>query len=193
MKIASASRPFPGEIANGDLAVVTWHEGAVRLALIDGLGHGPEAAAAAETAGLILRAHPDLSLTDALHRCHVALRGSRGAAISIVSLEPSAERLRFAGVGNVDARLWSVARTQRFIPNRGIVGATYPMIYPIALDLPRGWRLLLYSDGVSGRFDWSDLADLINGDAQALANAVLTRQARPTDDATVIVALSEES
>lgn len=191
MKIASATRAFPGEIANGDLAAVTLNEGAARLALIDGLGHGPEAATAAETAGKVLTTHPNLSPTEALRLCHVALRGTRGAAISVIAIDPAADHLVFAGVGNVDARLWSVDRTQQFIPNRGIVGATLPTIRPIELDLPRRWRLLMYSDGVSGRFDWSELADLADADPLALAEAVLARRARDTDDATVIAVLSE--
>jgi len=45
--VAGVSRPYPGETVNGDAWAVHRHGGAGRIALVDGLGHGPEAAVAA--------------------------------------------------------------------------------------------------------------------------------------------------
>ena len=51
LNIATATRPHPHETLSGDLWTVQWAaDGACRLAVIDGLGHGPAAHEAASAA-----------------------------------------------------------------------------------------------------------------------------------------------
>src|SRR5947199_391590 len=83
----------------GDLWAVDWHADTCRIAVVDGLGHGPAAAAAALAAREVLAAHPDLAPEPALRLLHQALRGTRGAAISIAQIETAANQLIYAGVG----------------------------------------------------------------------------------------------
>jgi len=54
---AVGARALEGEPVSGDLHVVTPFPGGVLVAVMDGLGHGTEAAAAAEAAAEILRDH----------------------------------------------------------------------------------------------------------------------------------------
>ena len=103
--IGSASRPYPGELVNGDAWQVDWYQGGCRIAVIDGLGHGPQAADAAHAALTTLSSRPELSPSDALKCCHRALSATRGAAISIATIDTAAEELIYAGIGNVDAHL----------------------------------------------------------------------------------------
>ena len=126
--IAADGRPCRGEAVSGDGWSVDWDGTACRVAVIDGLGHGPEAARATEAAIAVLSAHPSLPADEALRRCHSALRGTRGAAISVARIEPDAGRLVYAGVGNVEARLWRDGTQDRPIAYRGIVGVTLPTI-----------------------------------------------------------------
>jgi serine phosphatase RsbU (regulator of sigma subunit) len=186
--VAAASRPYPGEVANGDAWTLVWHDGACLLAVVDGSGHGREAAAAARAATDTLAANPHLSPAQALQLCHEALRGTRGAAISIAHIAPAAERLVYAGVGNVEARLWLPDRWQRPIAYRGIVGATLPRIRAFEFNLAPGWLLLMHTDGISARFDPDALAADGRCDPQGLADALLQQWGRQTDDATVVVA-----
>ncbi|CAA9233050.1 MAG: hypothetical protein AVDCRST_MAG77-1104 [uncultured Chloroflexi bacterium] len=62
----AATRRYPGETANGDVWTVHWHAGLCRITLVDGLGHGPEAAHAAQTALTVVPACPDLAPDDAI-------------------------------------------------------------------------------------------------------------------------------
>src|SRR5207247_8437874 len=64
-----ASRAFPGENASGDLHLVKPLPGGVLLAAVDGLGHGPEAVAAATTAVAILQNYADEPLPALVTRC----------------------------------------------------------------------------------------------------------------------------
>ena len=186
--MAGASRPYPGETANGDAWTVQRHGGACRIAVIDGLGHGPAAAAAAQGALDVLAAHPALPPSEAVQACHHALRGTRGAVISIAAIDLDAGQLTYAGVGNVEAQLRQGGRTERLIAYRGIVGVTLPTVRSFVAALEREWLLLLHTDGVSARFAVESLPEFANPEPGRLAEAVLAGWGRATDDATVIVA-----
>lgn len=186
--VHAAGRPHPAEQVSGDAWTVERGDSGCRLALVDGLGHGPAAAAAAGLAVATLRAQPGLPPLEALRVCHAALRAGRGAAALVADVDLQHGTLTIAGVGNVDGRLWTATREQRFTTDRGVLGLALPTVRPLVVDLPAAWLLVLHTDGVSARFD---LGALLRDGATpaALAVDLLARHARPTDDATVIVAV----
>jgi hypothetical protein len=124
--------------------------------------------------------------------CHQALLGTRGAVISLAQLDLNRSRLTYAGVGNVEARLWQSTEQQRPIAYRGIVGVAMPTIRSFDLPLRSSWLLLLHTDGISSRFTLADFADIVDGGPQLLAEEILRRWARPTDDATVVIAAAQQ-
>jgi hypothetical protein len=139
LTIVAAARPHPHETISGDGWGAVWSAPHIcRIAVIDGLGHGPEAAQAAQTALDLLATHPDLAADAAMRACHRALVGTRGAAVSIVLLDLQIGTLTCAGVGNVDARLWQPGREQRLMIQRGIVGANLPTIRPTSRSATSG-------------------------------------------------------
>jgi hypothetical protein len=190
--VAAAGRPRPGEAISGDAWAVDWHGGVCRIAVVDGLGHGPEAAAAAQAALKALQAQPDLDPAEALRLCHRALAGTRGAAISVAAIDLVAARLTYAGVGNIEAHLRQRGQRQRPIAYRGIVGYALPTIRPAEFTLEADWLLVMHTDGVSARLDLDCLVEFTDRQPQALADAALRRVRQQTDDATVVVALAGE-
>src|SRR5256884_7303297 len=74
-----ASLALPGEAESGDRHLVTPVGTGVLVAVVDGLGHGAEAASAAKAAVAALERHPTESPAPLLERCHRALNGTRGA------------------------------------------------------------------------------------------------------------------
>ena len=184
LRHAGASRPLPGENANGDQWIVQEGPAGVRVALIDGLGHGTEAEAAALAARQVLETFPDLDLVDALLRCDAALRGTRGAAASILSIDPSGSLLRFAGVGNVEGSIHGTGHERRFSPDRGILGRGIRQPHLTEFPLDGDWTVLVYSDGVRARIASTLAAGM---SAMQIADRILSEAARPTDDATVVV------
>jgi hypothetical protein len=137
--VAAAGRPCVGEMVSGDRWTVEWSGAACRIAVIDGLGHGPLAAEAAAAAVQALKEQPELGPAEALRRCHTALRGTRGAAISVARIDPVAGSLSYAGVGNVEARLWRNGHQERPIAYRGIVGNALPTIRVFEFLLGPAW------------------------------------------------------
>jgi serine phosphatase RsbU (regulator of sigma subunit) len=186
--IATASRPHPDEAVNGDAWVVHQQGTTWRIAVIDGLGHGPQAAEAALEAVRALDAHPAAAPASALQLCHAALVGTRGAAISVAVLDLAAARLTYAGIGNVEAHLWQAGRSQRPISYRGIVGSVMRTVRSFEFPLTDDWLLVLHSDGLSSRLEVPTL-EAARADLQATADALLARWSRSSDDATVVVAV----
>lgn len=186
--IGAATRPYPGESINGDAWTAAWYEGICRIAVFDGVGHGPQAGAASQLALAALAARPELEPLEALHLCHQALRGSRGAVAAVATINPAAGALLYAGVGNIEARLIQGGLEQRPISYRGMLGVTMPAVRLQSLELAGDWTLILHTDGISSRFEAAGLLRASQGNVQTVAESVLAAWARAADDATIVVA-----
>lgn len=185
LSIVGASRPHPSETANGDAWVVHRLGDIYRLTVIDGLGHGPAAAAASAAALARLETVSTVDPAEVLRVCHDALSGTRGAVMLVACFDTRASQLRFAGVGNVEARLRQNGDEHRLVSYRGIVGAILPTIRTFEFELSPHWLLVAHTDGIAGRFDLAAETgeESISSD---WAQRFLERWARPTDDATVV-------
>ena len=173
---------------SGDLAVVVDALGGKLMVAIDGLGHGPAAAEASETAARVLRGRPEDPLEALFERCHAALSRTRGAVMTAARID-AAGGMEWVGVGNVEARLLRAAAglraTESPVLFGGVLGHQTRRVRPSRVALDRGDVLLLATDGV--RADFSTGASLM-GNAQTIADRILRASARGNDDALVIAA-----
>jgi phosphoserine phosphatase RsbX len=182
-----AARALPGEEVSGDRAVVAADGDRALVAAIDGLGHGPQAAHAAEAAAQVLDGLADVEAMEAAERCHEALRSTRGAAISLAVFADEPPTMTWLGIGNVEGRLIG-GRTQHspgesLLLRGGVAGHELPPLTPATLPVERGDLLLFATDGV--RDDFADSLDL-SGRCQTIAERLLSGHGRPTDDALVV-------
>lgn len=190
--IGAARDAAPGERRCGDVAVALPCARGVLLAAIDGLGHGDAAATAAELAASVLAAHPDEPLAQLLERCHAALDGTRGAAVTIARIDVEAATLTWLAVGNVAGLVVpgdGAGSRAAALQLAGVVGDRLPpQLVPVALPLSAGDALLLSSDGVDGA-----VADglHVRGELGPLAEGLLRRHRRGDDDALVLLARFE--
>ena len=100
-----ASLALAGEVESGDRHVVkTFPHGAL-LAAMDGLGHGEQAAAAANRAVKVLQTADTESIVSLLKRCHERLRSTRGVVMSVAAFNAVDETMTWIGVGNVEGVL----------------------------------------------------------------------------------------
>lgn len=179
--IAFLSRPADGEIVCGD-AVVVRHDGAVTLvAVIDVLGHGPEASKVALQAVKFLDSAPLTRAITLVNGLHDALRGTRGAAVAICVLRGF--QLDACGVGNVETRV--VGSRVPVISTPGIVGARVGVLRESLGRLSSGDRLVCWSDGISSRLELDSMRQLAPSDACA---RIMKQHRRSHDDASVVVA-----
>lgn len=185
-----ASRPKAGEAVSGDRAGTSLNDGCPVAVAVDGLGHGPEAARAAERALEVVRTAPTADVVALAQLCHDALRDTRGAALSVASMDIEAGTLRWLGVGNVEGRLVRVAggpggRHESLLLQGGVVGHELPTLYAASVPVRQGDLLLFATDGVEMSF-----ADSLptTGPCREIARRVLERHGRNGDDALVLVA-----
>src|SRR6266404_4238309 len=109
----AASRALPGQDVCGDLHLVKPVRDSVLLAVVDGLGHGNEAIAAARAARAALENHADEPLGELVRHCHEELVRTRGVVMTVATLSPSPGHLTWLGVGNVEAALFHTGREGR--------------------------------------------------------------------------------
>ena len=187
---AVAERARAGETESGDRCVVkTLPDGAL-LAAMDGLGHGAEAALAAGLAVRTVEHHADQPLIEIVERCHQRLVRTRGVALSLSRWDARRRSLTWVGVGNVEGLLIQAGAGTRPAPERlllrgGAVGVRLPALRVSRIEVPGSGLLVFATDGITSGFDQGLDA---GGPTQSLADQIMARHCRGTDDALVLVA-----
>ncbi|OBH05300.1 SpoIIE family protein phosphatase [Mycobacterium sp. E1747] len=189
---ARAGRPLPSEYTSGDRGLAVDIDGTAALfGLMDGLGHGPEAAAAALRAIEAVKRSSGERLEVLIQLCHRMLEGTRGVAMTLARVDFAANTLSWTGVGNVTADL--VAKSVTGVQIRssarltgGIVGYRIPEIRPAqVISIRPGDLLVMSTDGIAENYlDHIDFS----ATAVAIADELLGKDAKETDDAMVLTA-----
>jgi phosphoserine phosphatase RsbX len=182
-----AGRPLPGETVSGDNYVAAVGEHTTLLSVIDGLGHGPEAAEASARAAEHIGANLDLSLVEMMTSCHKAIRKTRGVVAALVGIEEVTGKMTWLGVGNIEGRL--VGRDperpkETLLQRGGVVGYDLPKLMPRSIQLEDGDTIFLGTDGLN--YGYHEI--VMGADPQRSAQLILSRYAKPTDDALVLIA-----
>lgn len=183
---------MPGESECGDAWVVeSLAEGAL-TAVVDGLGHGPPAAAAASRAVDTIRKSASAPLEAIVRGCHQALLGTRGAAISLALINTRGGFLEWLGVGNVEGLVVNLSvhaeqaeRRDTLLGRGGVVGYQLPTLRSSSVPFEVGACLSLATDGIRHGF----ASELWAGQrSQKMADRILSKHGRQSDDALILVA-----
>ncbi|SEF20202.1 Stage II sporulation protein E (SpoIIE) [Amycolatopsis pretoriensis] len=171
--------PREGEEYCGDAVALAEVTGSRTACVADGLGHGPDAAEAADAAMRVFTENPDRPLPHQLTNMHRALRTTRGAAVALVRVAP--HRLEFCGVGNVSGATVGGA-SRLLLSTPGIVGFSLPAAPVRQLALAGDEAVVLHTDGVgSGWRGPGRPADVL-----LFAADVAHRYRDPHDDAALL-------
>jgi negative regulator of sigma-B (phosphoserine phosphatase) len=173
--------PREGEKDNGDAALVRRSDDLVLIAVIDALGHGPHAAEAAAAGTRYLEEAPlQVGIRRLVEDLHERLRGTRGAAAMLLLIRGN--KLEGCGVGNVGLRSYRTRIPAMLTP--GVLGGSITRLRLFEAELDAGNRIILYSDGISSRFDDEGAR---GAPALVTCRAIMDRYRKPHDDATVLV------
>jgi phosphoserine phosphatase RsbX len=182
---AVASRAHDEAGVSGDLHIVRQSDHEVLVAVVDGLGHGHDAEAAARLAISTLQSEPVRSVTGLVERCHAALSRSRGVVMSLAALDARRRTMSWLAVGNVEGVLIRAGERKRqsILMRGGIVGHRLPTLRATTVPLSPGDLLVFATDGVREGF-----AETLRAEAplQETADRVLARHGRANDDALVL-------
>jgi phosphoserine phosphatase RsbX len=185
----TTARPRPGQEISGDLAVVNVLPDGALVAAVDGLGHGREAARAAQIVRDVVQAFGDGHLASLARLCHEALVQTRGAAISLVYVSGSTSTITWLGIGSVEGRLVSgdrpLSRSKGTLGlARGLAGKRLPAVNVATLGVRRGDVVILATDGIGVSF--ADSLD-VGGPPQQIADRIVAHHWKGSDDAVVVV------
>ena len=183
-------RPCDGETLSGDAVFVQSAQEGVLAAVIDALGHGADAHRLSLRLSEVLSGWlPGASSPSpeiALGMLHEYARGTRGAVATVAWLNSSTLEGSVAGIGNVRCRLFgTVTRSIDF--GDGVLGHRMRSPRMFSLALQPADVVLLFSDGVAGRFRIDDYPSLGLDPAPAIAFNIVTKFSRGTDDASCAV------
>lgn len=191
--------PLGGTGESGDAWAVT-ADGCLSALIVDGLGHGPDAAVAARAAITLfgqvavigqqdLTRSPDARVTGFIGQAHQAMRGTRGGVLGMSVIDPDHGRLTYAGVGNITGRIINGPQNQHLVSRSGALG-THLAAPPARLatySWEPGATLVLASDGIDTRWDPASYPGLLHHHPVVVAATVHRDHTRGTDDATVLV------
>jgi anti-sigma regulatory factor (Ser/Thr protein kinase) len=180
------------QILNGDAWCMVNDGKKIRLAVIDGLGHGGAAHDAAQVAVSAFKEFPKKNPTEQLRCLHESLRKTRGAVATIVYVDEKNHQLSYSGVGNISMKVISAVNVHGCFSYNGIVGH----IMPASLnDHLLQWNhktdvIIMHSDGLTGRWDIKKYPGIMQHNVVMLCAALYKDHSRGNDDTTILVGRS---
>ena len=184
-----AERTISGERVSGDVYLIKPFEQRILVAVIDGVGHGDEAAKAARRTVEILDTYAVESGISLIKRCHEALLRTRGVVLTLAKLNTAENTMTWLGVGNVEGRLYRADAAaghprESVLLRGGLVGYQLPALRASVIPVAPGDLLILATDGIHTTFE-----DGINSNAtpRQIADKILRWHFKGNDDALVLV------
>lgn len=185
-----ATLALGGQSVSGDQYLVQPFSGGLLAAVVDGLGHGQEAAAAAKIAITSLETYAHSPIINLMQRCHEALLQTRGVVMSVALFNAPDETLTWLGVGNVAGVLLragtqTLPAQENLLLRGGVVGYQLPSLSAAVLPIRLGDTLIFATDGLDDDFA---IGVFLGDRPQRLATRILAQHGKGTDDALVLVA-----
>jgi anti-sigma regulatory factor (Ser/Thr protein kinase) len=186
LEIGVVTDAYPGESVCGDGWVAMNGRMGASLLLVDGSGHGPLAAYAAETAVRTFADNIDKECVPLVEAIHRALAPTRGAALAVARIDRNARLVRFVGVGNIGAVLANGGDARRMASYNGTAGHVAPRIREFTYPFTGRPLVILHSDGLSARWEINAYPGLAASHPSLVAGMLFRHHRRGRDDATVV-------
>lgn len=179
--------PLKGEEVCGDAWAVEFSRGRAMVLLVDGLGHGILAAEAARAAVSFFRENAAHSPSALLELLHEALHRTRGAAGAVAEIVVAGQTVRYAGVGNISAKLADLGTEHSLVSLNGTLGLELRKVREFTVAWPQKGLLVIHTDGLSGRWNLDDYPGLRARHPALIAGVLYRDYRRPQDDGAVLV------
>ncbi|HEX6172911.1 MAG TPA: ATP-binding SpoIIE family protein phosphatase [Candidatus Binatia bacterium] len=188
--IGAICKPMAGEKRCGDGWGCEFLADRCILVLVDGLGHGLGAAAAAETAVANVRQHCAKAPAAIVEYAHDALRATRGAALAVAEINWAQQSLRFCGIGNISATIITGDNLRHLVSYNGTAGHEARKIVEFTYPWSADALLIMHSDGLMTRWNLQAYSGLLQRHPSLIAGVLYRDFVRGRDDVTVLTARS---
>ena len=184
---AVASRGLEAGVS-GDAHIARLLPGGALFGVVDGLGHGHAAAAAAREAVRLLSIGDVEDPIAVVQGCHERLRETRGVVLTLAWIDGTRDCMTWLGVGNVQGELLrghadARPRRETLVGRGGIVGRLLPPLHAGILPIVPGDLLVLATDGIApGPLEQVSPSDPV----QRVVDDLMARRRTGTDDALVL-------
>lgn len=188
LEIGVVCLPKPGEDVSGDAWACQSDSHRILLLVADGLGHGPAAASASSEAVRTFQAHYDRSPYAIVEAAHAALKPTRGAALAIAEIDIEQHSVRFAGIGNISASIFSFTEHHNLVSHNGTIGHELRKIQEFSYPWYPNGLLIMHSDGLGTQWRLDRYPSLSQKHPSLIAGVLYRDFNRERDDVTVLVA-----
>jgi anti-sigma regulatory factor (Ser/Thr protein kinase) len=185
--VAGVSVPKSGETRCGDdwAADVGPHRAA--LFVVDGLGHGPDAAEAAAEAVAVFKRASGRAPAALLDEVHLALRPTRGGAVGMAVVDLDRSLAIYAGIGNIAGSVVTGDDRRGFVSQNGTAGHVARRLQEFTYPIAAHSTIVMQSDGLETHWNPSDYPGLWRRDPAIVAGVLYRDFTRRRDDVTVLV------
>ncbi len=192
LDIGAICLPLEGEAVCGDVWAVDCGLDRSRILVVDGLDHGPQAAEAAQQARFVFQNSAYLSPSVTIEKAHDVLHSSRGVVMAIAEVDHNAHVVRFCGVGNIYAMLYSEGKWSGLVSHDGIVGHTARKFQEFSHPYYVGsnqWPplLVMHTDGLASHWNLSLYPDIMQHHSSLIAGVLYRDFKRLNYDVTILV------
>jgi len=187
-EVSGLTVPKTGEEVAGDAWAFRQNGSQALFLIADGLGHGIDAAAAAQQAVQTFGKVVSAPLCEIMLAIHAALRPTRGAAVAVVQADLQDRVIRFVGVGNISGAILTPTSLHQMVSHHGIAGHTLTKVREFTYPWPEDSLIVLHSDGMTSHWSLSAYPGLGTRHASLIAAVLYRDFTRGRDDVTVVVA-----
>lgn len=180
------TRAINGESHCGDQGAIWNKNDKDILCLVDGLGHGKEAEAAAMAALKYVGNHLGGPMEKLFRGCDLAVRGTRGVAMGMVIVDLIEDSLTFAGAGNIHGLVYGESRW-RLTSDTGIIGGGFKSLAPETRPFHPGDTVMMFTDGIKSSVSPDKSVSEFGDDPPALAAQILADWSGGQDDCGVLI------
>lgn len=195
LEIGAVHLPQRGEEVCGDGWAADQRLERGLILVVDGLGHGTDAAGAAAESVKAFQRHISLTPAQMIAEIHAALRSTRGAAVAVAEVDVAHRVVRFAGVGNIAGVIISADGRHHLVSHNGTAGMEIRKIQEFTYPWPAGGDhsplLIMHTDGLTSHWDFERYPGLAQKHPSLIAGVLYRDFYRGRDDVTVVVATTK--
>jgi hypothetical protein len=185
--IGAVVKPIRGEEIAGDAWALRLNDEGLGVVVADGLGHGVMAARASAEAISAFRLAAESAPAAVLNRIHAALKGTRGAAVSVACLDRRGT-VRYAGLGNISGAIVRADKPVLMVSHNGTAGYQTPRLQEFSYSVPEESLLVMHSDGLTTSWNLNEYPGLRRRHPSIVAGVLYRDASRNRDDVCVVVA-----